>query len=219
MRYTNTELQQKLAAEYVMGNMTALVRRRFERLRETYPDIERHVLAWNNSLHPLNQNLKPVPVPDSVWQRIESRLGHRGTPSKTWLSAVASVVIAVSVFVFFQFGTKHYSVTISDKQHSVEWMVNTDSSVKQLIIATVNPPKLPANKRCVLWVHLDDGTSRALTELSDQIGVAELKVPHSLRGQLKTAMLSVSVEDKAKAHQFYTQPSQNVVFSGKWQID
>src|SRR4051812_3711883 len=115
MNYDRPELQEKLAAEYVLGTLAGPARRRFVKLMQQHREFRTAVAAWEARLSPLADGLKPIEPPAHVWKRIEARIGIRQakraveTKSHTsfWESlnfwrpfAVASSALAFGLFVY-----------------------------------------------------------------------------------------------------------------------
>lgn len=75
LRYRNPELCDALAARYVAGSMTALSRRRFERLCTIEPELAEAMHYWNECLLPLQEQLPAHQPPPRHWQSIASRIG------------------------------------------------------------------------------------------------------------------------------------------------
>ncbi len=78
MKFANEELRNKLAAEYVLGTMSAHTRRRFEIYLKENPALRRAVAEWEKRLMPLALTLPEVDPPSRVWQVIESRIRADG---------------------------------------------------------------------------------------------------------------------------------------------
>ena len=103
MKFANEELRSKLAAEYVLGTMSAHARRRFEIKMKENPALRRAVADWEKRLTPLALALPEVEPPSRVWQAIESRIrpGNRARPGlwkslSFWrLSSIASGLVAL----------------------------------------------------------------------------------------------------------------------------
>jgi len=74
MKFANDALRNKLAAEYVLGTMSARARRRFEINLKENPALRRAVAQWEKRLTPLALALPEIEPPSRVWQAIESRI-------------------------------------------------------------------------------------------------------------------------------------------------
>ena len=108
MRFTNEKLRAKLAAEYVLGTLSARARRRFELYLRASPRLRQDVAEWEARLSPLNDVLPGIEPPARVWRAIAGRLGigqaaGRGLWASLsfWrVSSLASALMAVALVVF-----------------------------------------------------------------------------------------------------------------------
>ena len=75
MKYDHPELRQRLAAEYALGTLRGLARRRFERVLASDPALREQVQDWELRLNLLAESAPAVAPPPRVWRRIEQRLG------------------------------------------------------------------------------------------------------------------------------------------------
>jgi anti-sigma-K factor RskA len=108
MRFTDETLRDKLAAEYVLGTMSARARRRFEIHLRGNPQLRRAVAQWETRLSPLAAVLPAIEPPARVWQAIKTRL-QIGRPAAAgfweslsfWrVSSFASGLLALALIVF-----------------------------------------------------------------------------------------------------------------------
>lgn len=87
MNYDRPELLDRLAAEYVLGTMSGLVRRRFERIARALPAAQRALTDWERRLTPLAQSVPPVAPSARLWDEIDRRTGGRTAESSPgWLA-------------------------------------------------------------------------------------------------------------------------------------
>jgi anti-sigma-K factor RskA len=92
MRYDNSELRERLAAEYVLGTMPSRARRRFERLMAADPGVARTVGAWADRLAPLDDLTPAAEPPAHVWRAVERRVGGVSAapaPWRRWFDSLA----------------------------------------------------------------------------------------------------------------------------------
>jgi anti-sigma-K factor RskA len=93
MRYESLELRRRLAAEYTLGTMPSLARRRFERLMVEDPALARLVGEWADRLAPLDDAAPTVEPPPRVWRAIERRIadGIAAVPASSpgWVGSLA----------------------------------------------------------------------------------------------------------------------------------
>ena len=82
MNYDRPELLDRIAAEYVLGSLSARARRRFERLRARLPAADIAARAWERRLMPLSTPVPALEPPRRVWEGIDRRTGGgRTAPS------------------------------------------------------------------------------------------------------------------------------------------
>jgi anti-sigma-K factor RskA len=78
MRYRNRpELQDRLAAEYVLGTLRGRARARFQAWLREDAALRRAVAAWESRLAPMAAGVAEVRPPRRVWAAIQSRIGSR----------------------------------------------------------------------------------------------------------------------------------------------
>ncbi len=107
MKFANEELRNRLAAEYVLGTMSAHARRRFENNLKENPALRRAVAEWEKRLTPLALALPEIEPPSRVWQAIESRIfpGRQARPGfweslSFWrFSSIASGLVALALLI------------------------------------------------------------------------------------------------------------------------
>ena len=69
----NPELQDRLAAEYVLGTLRGRARARLQRLMADDANLRRAVEAWQERLVPIAAAIDPVQPPRRVWEKIAAR--------------------------------------------------------------------------------------------------------------------------------------------------
>ena len=110
MNYLRPDLIDRLAAEYVLGTLQGLARKRFERLAKEHDMVKRYQADWEEKLSPLNDCLPPITPPARVWRELAEKLNiPRPEQEKTpwyrrlpfWLTAGGLSGALVSILVFF----------------------------------------------------------------------------------------------------------------------
>jgi anti-sigma-K factor RskA len=107
MRFADENVRDKLAAEYVLGTMSARARRRFEFHLRANPQLRRAVSQWEARLTPLSEALPAIEPPARVWQGIRTRVqvGRTEAPGfweslSFWrISSFASGLLALALIV------------------------------------------------------------------------------------------------------------------------
>ena len=86
MNYTDPELRDRLAAEYALGAMSGLDRRRFERLLSDDRDLRDLVEGWELRLNLLAESAPPVQPRAQVWDEIARQIAPAAAPVREgWL--------------------------------------------------------------------------------------------------------------------------------------
>ena len=107
MKVSNDALREKLAAEYVLGTLSARARRRFAVMLRENPPLRHAVARWEERLTPLATSLPGIEPPARVWKEIEARLHPRRDQStgfwqnlSFWrFSSFASGLLALALLV------------------------------------------------------------------------------------------------------------------------
>jgi anti-sigma-K factor RskA len=63
MKHRNDKIRDALAAEYVLGTLRALARRRFERPFKDALELRRVIAVWQEALAPHNDRIEPIAPP------------------------------------------------------------------------------------------------------------------------------------------------------------
>ena len=86
MNYADPELRDRLAAEYALGALSGLGRRRFERLLANDRDLRDLVEDWELRLAPLAESAPAVEPRAHVWDEIARRIAPAAAPVREgWL--------------------------------------------------------------------------------------------------------------------------------------
>lgn len=72
LRYTKTEVQNRIARDYVLGTLCAQARSRCETLRKQLPELDQRIYAWAEKLQPMADSVPSVEPSPDLWARIES---------------------------------------------------------------------------------------------------------------------------------------------------
>ncbi len=104
MRYEDEELQDLLAAEYVVGILRGAARRRLITLLRQHDGLRRKVGQWEERLFPLIVRAPEAKPPRRVWRKIHSRIAPR---RDAWAFAgwkrfaLAGLAVALALLVYF----------------------------------------------------------------------------------------------------------------------
>jgi anti-sigma-K factor RskA len=107
MKFADQPLRDKLAAEYVLGTMSARARRRFEIYLRGNPQLRKAVSQWEVRLASLTDAVAPIEPPLRVWRAVRARLHFGRASSAFWenvsfwrLSSFASGLLALALILF-----------------------------------------------------------------------------------------------------------------------
>lgn len=220
MRYQDPELQDRLAAEYVMGALTSRAKKRFEKLMLLYPGYGHRVDAWAERLQALNEAIEPVSPPAHVWETIVKKITPPNAVEKP-LFLLPSLVPAMAALLVLVLGFYWYiadeanqpRVIVKNEKQQTEWIIEVRPKTGKILVQTITPPVLPKDKVCVLWLAWQDGLEQLVGVLSDKTGESELDFPRNNGNLIQAAQVLVSVEEKG---QMQLRPTGKIVFSGRW---
>jgi anti-sigma-K factor RskA len=99
-RYTNPELRDRLAAEYVLGTLRGRARARFESLQRYDPELRRTVAEWETRITPLAHAAAEIPPPARVWRAIEQRVASASHDKSGWAGLTFWRALAVTSTAF-----------------------------------------------------------------------------------------------------------------------
>lgn len=165
MRYDSPELREALAAEYVLGTMPVLVRRRFERLLIADPELRRTVEGWHERFDPIDYGAPAQEPPARVWRAVEQRLAlpRQREARPGWLGslafwrgatlAAAALAAAVILYVAVRPAPAPTAVVaiLSDDKGEPGWVALENGRGGNIEIAPVRSLALDAAHDFELW--------------------------------------------------------------------
>ncbi len=184
MRYQKPQVQERLAREYVLGTMTAAVRRRFQRLLNADADLQKQVLRWEQHLQPLADQLPPQTPPRAIWNALAQRLGHapQASVQKTgWLSSLALwrgfsalastavLVLAVILVRTPEVRPADYLAVMAAEESVASIVASARKAPWELTLELVKTPPLASDKTLHLWaVSAETGQIHSLGALGNE---------------------------------------------------
>lgn len=235
MKYDHPELQHRLAAEYVLGTMHGLARRRFEKLLTQDEMLRRRVAAWETRLSPWAGTVKAVVVPARVWLGIQGRLGFikpavEPATSVWWrwwawsgtaLAAVLALVLVVrpgavptpeSVAPEY----RDLAVLSTDKAEAV-WIVRARRDGRALEFSGLSAVTVPTDRDLELWAIPASGAPRSLGVMKVRHGrLAEVVLTADIKSRMADGVaLAISLEPGGGSPT--GAPTGPVLWSGKLQ--
>ncbi len=225
MKYTDPELQDRLAAEYALGTLRGAARRRFEGLMAAHPSIRRRVRQWNDHLQ---GTLAPPPLapPPAVWQALERRLFPAETaPAEPWyrrlnlwraLTAVTAVLALVMTLGLVQEQRQRtgWAVVLSSMAtNAPTWLVSAPDNMGVLTVKNMRPMTLPERMACVLWVVPENGGQPRMVGVLPDDGQRVIEVSTETMPMINGRLL-VTVEDISDG--MPKTPANRPMYSGEW---
>ena len=159
MNYSNPELRDRLAAEYVLGTLHGAARWRFERLMVVHPFLKEDVHRWESRLVPLITRLPEVDPPKRVWRAIQRQIAGRKSrrrPALFWPFAVlasTAAAVALAVLLITAPPSRPPLVgVIADANGQPQWALTTAGTGHRLRIQAVSPKAVATDKSLELWL-------------------------------------------------------------------
>jgi anti-sigma-K factor RskA len=211
MKYRSAKIRDALAAEYVLGTLPGLVRRRFERPFKDAQELRRAIAAWQEALAPLNDSIEPVAPPAHVWRRIQSRVGSAARRRGAWArvgfwrmatvtSSAAALLMAAWMTAFLPSDSLQKTMVsvLLDGQSTpglvVSWAVR-DEGAERLRVRVMGHPVMESNTAWELWMLPRGGGKPVSLGLIDTQETQLVTVPGHLAAAVNAAWgLAMSVE-------------------------
>jgi len=204
MNYEQTELLDRLAAEYALGTLRGHARRRFERVCSQSAAARRAVYRWEDDWSLLSRRLPPVQPSPRVWANVRRQLfGELARPPRTrwrtWQLTVAAGLVAVALVVGLLVRElappplQTLVVLGTDSAHPV-WRLERRLPLTALTMEVVGAVPPAAGKSYELWA-LPRGRAPVSLGLLPAVGSAERRLSETQRSALLAAdKVAVSVE-------------------------
>lgn len=224
MNYSDPNLRQILAAEYVLGSLHGAARLRFERLLARDPELRRLVEEWQEDLAPLAQETRAVaPSPrvleairrridgkDSVW----NRLGFWRGVSLAGVAAAAVLAIATTLLMLRPPAavTPSYVAVLQTPAAQPVLVVTGYRNPFRLKTEPLALPVPPAGQVWQIWaIEKETKTIRPLAVAAPS-APAQLALSNEAWQLVRNAhSLAVSVEPAGVAP---TKPTTALIYSG-----
>ena len=180
MNYERPELLDRLAGEYVLGTMSARVRRRFQTIQRASPQAQQAVQAWERRLSPLAQSVPPQQPPAGTWEAIDRRTGGVARRSSTWfgwlkpaLGVAFGVVATLGIVRLYPDALlpidkivqsrstlpESYVGLLTDAANNPVVLASSTRHGKTMTIKMLRKVDVPAGKILQLWALPKDGAS------------------------------------------------------------
>lgn len=163
----------ELAAEYVLGTLSATRRRMVEQRLPTDAALLAAVQRWQEQLLPLAALAEPVEPSEQLWQRIDRSVAHAVAPRRPailparlpWWNSLglwrglagagfATAAIMASVLVTRQgvlpAGPQYMVVLVAPQDTAPGWVIQA-SNTRQLSLTPLGKVVVPAEKSLQFW--------------------------------------------------------------------
>lgn len=206
MNYRDSELLERLAAEYALGTLRGGARQRFERLLPEHPPALAAVQRWEDRLSDLALELAPVEPRAATWRAIRKRLGHeesRWSSFFAWwtttrialVAVIAAVAFAVMLEVSIETPSTRVLANITSEQNDRWWSIEAIGENEQLRVVASTAVTVDTTRAYELWALPDSGAAPVSLGLMPQGGVRELALSAAQRAALQAASkVAVSLE-------------------------
>ena len=226
MRYENEELQDLLAAEFVLGNLRGAARSRLVALMRRHPGLRRRVERWEERLFPLMLSAPRVKAPARVWRAVQARIAPRRGDANHWRRwwqrmALAGFAFALAALVYVGVAPPRPSpftmVALLNDQRAqpailVSWTPKQAAN-RRLSVRILGHPEMPPGTSWQAW--LVTGRDAAPISLG-LVGAAEnqlLQLSATAADELRGAV-AVGVSVEADGGSATGRPSGPFLFQG-----
>jgi anti-sigma-K factor RskA len=166
MKYDSPELREQLAAEYLLGTMPVLVRRRFQRLLATDPQLRQVVEDWTARFEPLDHAAAAQEPPERIWRAIERQLALPPAATEArpgWFdslalwrgAAFASAAIATIAIIDVAVRPPPIPTNVvailSDDQGEPGWIAESGGGGDEVAVAPIRKVVVDAAHAFELW--------------------------------------------------------------------
>lgn len=207
----NEKLIDALAAEYVLGTQSALVRRRMQSLMQEHPQLADRVEQWQNRLNQMSEQARPVPAPPWVWRKIENTLQPPAKEKSGWWqnllvwrwAAATAMATALLLAVYpateqspvLQPAEGGFVMVLTDEDSKTAWLVSRQNQDKPIKAEAITVPVMTVAQAYELWLLPPDGAAPMSLGLLNEQGGTQL-TPASMINQMVQPgyMMAVSIE-------------------------
>lgn len=204
MKPDHYQRDQALAAEYVLGTLSGLARRRFETWMMESERLRRRVWYWERRLAPLNAGLAPVAPPEAVWLGINETLRRRPRRRALWAALVgglaAAALVAAVLLVARPFQSSlgpRYLGVVQNNSGQPLWVVESRPDSDSLKVRGIRAGDAGPGKDYELWILPRSGPPQPLGVLPGDKGARDIQLSGSESQALRASgRLAISLEKR-----------------------
>lgn len=230
MRYENEQVQDKLAAEFVLGNLRGAARRRIVTLMRYHPGLREKVALWEERLFPLVMRAPKVKPPARVWRAIHARIAPRSVRFGPWgwfgrwfgsfaaggLAAAALAAI-VTLAVAPQREPVYTMVAVLNDARATPGIMVTwtprQAADRKIAVRILAHPAMPPDTSWQAWLVSGPGDAPIALGLVTTDETQVIEIPPAAANALRRAIgIGVSVEPKGGS--VSGRPAGPFVFEG-----
>ena len=232
MRYHNSELREWLAAEYVLGTLHGLARKRFTYLMKYDAELRRIVAKWEEYLFSYNYALDEATPSASLWRailgRINSKPDRRRLSTRlsklTFWAGFASLASIVSLALGIYLITlpqpeppMSMLAVLQDRMANptimVSWSKTVTTNAKIKVQVIMPNAKIAENRSWELWAVPADKSAPVSLGVITTDAEQTLQLPERAARTLHNAMaIAISVEPTSGSPRGY--PTGSVLYQG-----
>ena len=227
MRYEREPLQDRLAAEYVLGNLRGAARRRLVALMRRHPALRDKVAQWEERLFPLVMRAPKIKPPARVWRAIHARIAPDSSwqiGARAWWRRLATggfAALALAALVYIAAAPPREPAftmvaVLNDARAQpgilVSWTPRQAAN-RQIAVRILAHPAMPPDTSWQAWLVSGPGSAPIPLGFvtTDATQVLEVS-PAAAKALQEAASIGVSVE--AKGGSVTGRPGGPYVFEG-----
>lgn len=212
MNYTNPNLRELLAGEYVLGLLSAGAHGRFERLAVEDARLRAEVVAWEEKFSAWTLTLKPLAPPAAVWRKLDARIkadaGARGSSAPgfslrgVWSGAVIAAALLLVVGIFIGRGlvstapsaAPGYLAVMSSPQGKPLWLITVHPANRRIDMKALADNTPPIGKSYQLWMLPGSGKPVSLGLMNSTGSASETVTSEMIAALAHAKGLAISIE-------------------------
>ena len=165
MRYDDEEVQDLLAAQYVLGSLRGAARRRLVTLMRQHPSLRHRVEHWEQRMFALIIRAPKVKAPERVWSKIQARISpsaERAWRRRTWWMGFATAGLSFALAALLYVGVapprqpSFTTIALLNDQRAqpgilVSWTPSR-AARRHLSVRILAHPEMPAGTSWQAWI-------------------------------------------------------------------
>ena len=228
MRYENEPLQDRLAAEFVLGNLRGAARSRLVTLMRYRPGLRAKVAQWEERLFPLVMRAPTVKAPPRVWRAIHARVsphaasafGARGWFRRFAMGGFAAAALAALVYIAVAPPREPAFTTVAVLNDAraqpgilVSWTPR-QAAKRQLAVRILSHPAMPPGTSWQAWLVSRPGAAPISLGFVTTDETQVLEVSPAAANALLQGAVSIGVSVEAKGGSVTGRPGGPFVLEG-----